>query len=170
MRTGTRRQNFGVAKTMMSDIFGTLMPLVVTAAFASTYVLMISVFNMIGRFFWASTSDYIGRLLTAWSIAGVLGPLAITSLRRISLRRAIEDLAARVDPATFGAPIEQLDRLLEAKTLSIARLMEIAPEGAVDPTPSLYNTTMYAMAALLVVAFFANLLMRPVSERHHYRG
>ena len=91
---------------MMSDIFGTLMPLVVTAAFA----------------------------------------------------------------ATFGAPIEQLDRLLEAKTLSIARLMEIAPEGAVDPTPSLYNTTMYAMAALLVVAFFANLLMRPVSERHHYKG
>ena len=48
--------------------------------------------------------------------------------------------------------------------------MEIAPEGAVDPTPSLYNTTMYAMAALLVVAFFANLLMRPVSERHHYQG
>ena len=36
--------------------------------------------------------------------------------------------------------------------------------------PSLYNTTMYAMAALLVVAFFANLLMRPVSERHHYQG
>ena len=48
--------------------------------------------------------------------------------------------------------------------------MEIAPKGAVDLTPSLYNTTMYAMAALLVVAFFANLLMWPVSERHHYRG
>ena len=70
----------------------------------------------------------------------------------------------------IGAPIEQLDRLLEAKTLGIARLMEIAPKGAVDSTPSLYNTTMYTMAALLVVAFFANLLMRPVSERHHYRG
>ena len=36
--------------------------------------------------------------------------------------------------------------------------------------PSLYNTTMYAMAALLVMAFFANLLMRPVSELHHYQG
>ena len=32
--------------------------------------------------------------------------------------------------------------------------MEIAPEGTVDPTPSLYNTTMYAMAGLLVIAFF----------------
>ena len=238
----------GVAKTMMSDIFGTLMPLVVTAAFASTYVLMISVFNMIGRFFWASTSDYIGRkmtymcffvlgpllylsiphfataatanpsliylvgfyvasmiifsmygggfatipayladmfgtlhvggihgrLLTAWSIAGVLGPLAITSLRELAVTRAIEDLAAKVDPAafaaTFGAPIEQLEGLLEAKTLSIARLMDIAPAGTIDPTPSLYNSTMYAMAALLLVAFFANLLMRPVSERHHHKG
>jgi len=25
------------------------------------------------------------------------------------------------------------------------------------------------MAALLVVAFFANLMMRPVREKHHYR-
>ncbi|MCC2097142.1 MAG: MFS transporter, partial [Hyphomicrobiales bacterium] len=54
----------GVAKTMMSEIFGTTMPLIVTAAFASTYVLMISVFNMVGRFFWASTSDFIGRKAT----------------------------------------------------------------------------------------------------------
>ncbi|MBU2358087.1 MAG: OFA family MFS transporter [Alphaproteobacteria bacterium] len=229
----------GVAKTMMSEIFGSVMPLVVTAGFASTYVLMISVFNMVGRFFWASTSDYIGRkatymcffvlgtalylsipffatsvatnpsliyligfyaatmiifsmygggfatipayladmfgtmhvggihgrLLTAWSTAGVLGPLAITSLRQMSVTNAINDLAARVDPAsfaqTFGAPLAQLDQLVAAKTVTIARLMEIAPAGTIDPTSSLYNTTMYCMAALLVVAFFANLFMRP---------
>ena len=36
--------------------------------------------------------------------------------------------------------------------------MEIAPDGTVDPTPSLYNTTMYAMAALLVIAFFRTCL------------
>ena len=46
--------------------------------------------------------------------------------------------------------------------------MEIVPEGTIDPTPSLYNTTMYAMAGLLVIAFVANLLMRPVHEKHHY--
>ncbi|WP_372802814.1 OFA family MFS transporter [Paracoccus seriniphilus] len=237
----------GVAKTMMSEIFGTMMPLVVTAGFASTYVLMISVFNMLGRFFWASTSDYIGRkttymcffvlgtalylsipyfataganspsmfyligfyvatmiifsmygggfstipayladmfgtmhvggihgrLLTAWSTAGVLGPLAITSLRQVSVTSAINDLAGRVDPAvfedTFGAPISQLQALVDAHTVTIARLMEIAPAGTVDPTPSLYNTTMYCMAALLVVAFFANLFMRPVKEHHHHK-
>lgn len=237
----------GVAKTMMSEIFGTMMPLVVTAGFASTYVLMISVFNMLGRFFWASTSDYIGRkttymcffvlgtalylsipyfataganspsmfyligfyvatmiifsmygggfstipayladmfgtmhvggihgrLLTAWSTAGVLGPLAITSLRQVSVTSAINDLAGRVDPAvfedTFGAPISQLQALVDAHTVTIARLMEIAPAGTVDPTPSLYNTTMYCMAALLVVAFFANFFMRPVKEHHHHK-
>jgi MFS family permease len=236
----------GVAKTMMSEIYGTTMPIIVTAAFASTYVLMISVFNMIGRFFWASTSDYIGRkntyhcffvlgtllylsipyfatagasggstiyligfyaatmiifsmygggfatipayladmfgtmhvggihgrLLTAWATAGVLGPLAITSLREMSVGRAINDLATKVDASAFaekfGAPLAQLDQLVAAKTVTIARLMEIAPQGTIDPTPTLYNTTMYCMAALLVIAFFANLFIKPVSAHHHY--
>ncbi|WP_343561919.1 OFA family MFS transporter [Kiloniella sp. b19] len=237
----------GVAKTMMTEIFGTTMSDVVTAAFASTYVLMISVFNMVGRFFWASTSDYIGRkntyhcffvlgtllylsipffasavssgpsmiyligfygatmiiftmygggfatipayladmfgtmhvggihgrLLTAWATAGVLGPFAITYLRQLSVTNAIDDLSAKVDPAvfaqTFGAPIAQLDQLVAAKTVTIAKLMEIVPAGTADPTSGLYNTTMYAMAALLVIAFFANLLVRPVKEHHHHK-
>ena len=68
----------------------------------------------------------------------------------------------------FGAPIAQLDQLVAAKTVSIAKLMEIAPAGTIDPTSSLYNTTMYCMAALLVVGFLANLMMRPVKEHHHH--
>ncbi|ALM52250.1 OFA family MFS transporter [Halomonas huangheensis] len=237
----------GVAKTMMSEIYGTTMPMIVTAAFASTYVLMISVFNMCGRFFWASTSDYIGRkntyhcffvlgtllylslpflatagaesanviyligfyiatmiifsmygggfatipayladmfgtmhvggihgrLLTAWSAAGVLGPLVITSLREVSVGKAISNLASKVDPAVFaqkfGASIDQLEQLVAAKTVTVSKLMEIVPPGTPDPTSSLYNTTMYCMAALLVIAFFANLMLRPVNERHHHR-
>ena len=238
----------GVAKTMMGEIFGTTMPGLVTAAFASTYVLMISIFNMVGRFFWASTSDYIGRkntyhcffvlgtalylsipffagavstdpsliwlvgfyaatmiiftmygggfatipayladmfgtlhvggihgrLLTAWATAGVLGPFAITWLRERSVNDAISDLSMRIDPdafrAAFGAGLDKLDELVVAKTVTIARLMEIAPAGTADPTPSLYNSTMYAMAALLVIAFFANLLVKPVSAHHHHKG
>ena len=229
----------GVAKTMINEIFGNLA--IVTAGFAGTYVLMISVFNMVGRFFWASTSDYIGRkntyhcffvigtllylsipfwagmgnttaligfyiatmiiftmygggfatipayladlfgtlhvggihgrLLTAWSTAGVLGPFAITYLRNMSVENAIADLAAKVDPAAFatkfGAPITDLQKLVEAKTVTVARLLEIAPAGTVDPTSTLYNTTMYAMAGLLVLAFIANLLVKPVREKHH---
>jgi len=235
----------GVAKTMMFEIFGTTLPLVVNSAFAATYVFMISVFNMCGRFFWASISDYIGRkntyycffvlgialylsipfsaeqvsinpavtylvmfyaatmiiftmygggfatipayladifgtkyvggihgrLLTAWSTAGVLGPLAITQLRQTSVTNSIRDLAANVDPAAFqakfGAGLEQLDQLVAAKTVTIGRLMEIAPAGTVDPTSSLYNTTMYAMAALLAIALVANKMVRPIHDKHY---
>jgi MFS family permease len=235
----------GVAKTMMSEIFGSQLPGIVDGSFAATYVLMTSVFNMLGRFFWASASDYLGRrktytiffvlgillylsipftahrvgaspavvwlvcfyaasmiiftmygggfatipayiadlfgsrfvggihgrLLTAWSTAGVLGPLAITSLREISVNRAIENLADLVDPAVFqqefNAPVEQLKSLVEAKTVTISRLMELVPAGTVDPSSTLYNTTMYLMAALLGIALVSNLLVRPVSPKHY---
>ena len=234
-----------VAKTMINEIFGTTLPGIVDGTFAATYVVMISLFNMIGRFFWASTSDFLGRkntywvffalgialyasipiaaqqvsaspsaiwlvyfyaatmiiftmygggfatipayladvfgtryvggihgrLLTAWSMAGVLGPLAITALREYSLRDALASLAAQVDPdrfrQAFGAGLDQLDALISQKTVTVAKLMEIAPPGTVDPTPSLYNLTMYLMAGLLAVALISNALMAPVDERHH---
>ncbi len=234
-----------VAKTMMTEIFGTTLPDIVNLKFAATYVLMISLFNMLGRFFWASASDYIGRkntyhiffalgillycsipffagrvsadpavvwlvgfyaatmliftmygggfatipayladifgtryvggihgrLLTAWSTAGVLGPLAITTLRESAVVDAIRDLVAVIDPAvfaaTFGAGTGQIDALVEAKTVTIAKLMEIAPPGTVDPTSSLYNETMYLMAVLLFIALLANAFMRPVHPKHH---
>lgn len=235
----------GVAKTMITDIFSPSLPSIVDAGFAATYVLMISVFNMTGRFLWSSASDYIGRkntyhcffvlgavlymsipfiatqasinpsvtalvmfyavtmiiftmygggfatipayladifgtlhvggihgrLLTAWSTAGILGPLAITQLREHSLNKVLHELAAKVDPAAFlqkfGDSIRNLDQLIATKTVTISQLMEIAPPGTVDPTPSLYNTTMFAMAGLLVLAFLANLTIRPVHQKHH---
>ena len=238
----------GVAKTMMGEIFGTTLPTIATAAFAGWYVIMISVFNMCGRFFWASMSDYIGRkntyhcffilgtllylsipfsasavsanpaitwlimfyaatmiiftmygggfatipayladifgtmhvggihgrLLTSWSTAGVIGPVAITYLRQGSLNNAINDLASKIDPASFqakfNAPVSELSGLIESKTVTIGKLMEIAPSGTIDPTPSIYNTTMYAMAALLVIAFFSNWLVKPVDSKHHVKN
>ncbi|HMB72074.1 MAG TPA: OFA family MFS transporter [Gammaproteobacteria bacterium] len=236
-----------VAATMMTEIFGSTLPGTVDAAFAATYVVMISVFNMCGRFFWASVSDYIGRkntyfvffalgivlylsipwcaaavgaspaviwlvifyaatmviftmygggfatipayladvfgtrfvggihgrLLTAWSVAGILGPEAITWLRDGASRRAIDDLAQRVDPARFveayGAGLEQLELLVAENTVTISNLMEIAPPGTTDPSSGLYNTTMYLMAALLAVALVANAVIRPVETKFHMR-
>jgi hypothetical protein len=112
-----------------------------------------------------------GRLLTAWSVAGVLGPVAIASLRDAAISDAIRGLADIVDPgrfsAAFGAGLEQLDTLVAEQTVTIAKLMEIAPPGTVDPTSSLYNLTMYLMAALLGVALLANAVMRPVHRKHH---
>ena len=97
--------------------------------------------------------------------------MAITSLREHALIKAINDLVAKVDPAAFeakfGAGVEQLSELIEAKTVTIAKLMEIAPAGTVDPTSNLYNSTMYLMAVLLAVALVSNALMRPVDPKHH---
>lgn len=236
----------GVAKTMIGEIFGSEFSEDARKGFFfANYVLMISVFNMVGRFFWASISDWIGRkttytiffvlgcalyltipwaaanagasplsvsfitfyaatmiiftmygggfatipayladlfgskyvgaihgrLLTAWSVAGVAGGLAVSKLREASVSRAISDLAAKVDREkfadTFGASISRLDELVAANTVTIQKLMEIAPEGTTDPTPTLYHSTMFTMAGLLVIGFFANLMVKPVDAKHH---
>ena len=47
----------GQASAMSQEMF----PGRVTAAAAGGFVGLLSIFNMAGRFFWASTSDYIGR-------------------------------------------------------------------------------------------------------------
>jgi MFS family permease len=64
-----------------------------------------------------------GRLLTAWSIAGVLGPVLVNYMREAQLARGVPRFQA-------------------------------------------YNVTMFVMCVLLVVAFFCNLAVRPVSEAH----
>ncbi len=57
--------------------------------------------------------------------------------------------------------------MIAQQTVTIAKLMEIAPPGTVDPTPSLYNVAMYLMAGLLAIALVANATMRPVAAKHH---
>jgi len=238
----------GVAKTMITEIFQKKAALIVTSAFTTWYVMLISIFNMAGRIMWASASDYIGRkntyycffilgiilyssipisaqtfdiapvivwlilfygatliiftmygggfatipayladmfgtryvggihgrLLTAWSTAGVLGPVIITSLRSSSINNAINDLATKVDPQVFldkfGASIDSLDELVKAKTVTIQNLLEILPPGTPDPTSQVYNKTMIVMACLLGVALIANFLVKSVDSKHHMKN
>jgi len=113
-----------------------------------------------------------GRLLTAWSVAGVLGPWCITWFRARSIRTAIDELIPSIDPAefqnVFGAPVEKLEALVQSKTVTLAKLMEIAPASTIDPTSTVYNSTMLVMAGLLTVALVANLLVRPVDPAHYF--
>lgn len=65
----------------------------------------------------------------------------------------------------FGVAIDDdagIQRIVDAKTLTIEKLMELAPPGTVDPTPYLYNTTLQVGAALMTVAFLSNLAIRPL--------
>jgi hypothetical protein len=114
-----------------------------------------------------------GRLLTAWSTAGVLGPVIITSIRGSSINNAINDLSSKVNPQTFfekfGTGIENLNELVKAKTVTIQNLLEILPPGTPDPTSQVYNKTMIVMACLLGVALIANFLVKPVDSKHHMK-
>ena len=47
-----------------------------------------------------------GRLLTAWSTAGILGPLAITSLRSNSVNNTLLDIAGKVYAVKFKETFE----------------------------------------------------------------
>lgn len=73
----------------------------------------------------------------------------MTFLRARSYTQSAEELTAQIDPVkfedAFGSPPEQLNSLLEAKAVTIGRLMEIAPMGTIDPSPNLYDTTLYSM-------------------------
>ena len=97
--------------------------------------------------------------------------MAIAQLRQSSVNKAIQGLVEKIDPAAFlnkfGAPISDLPALVKAKTVTVQNLLEISPIGTFDPTPTLYNTTMYAMACLLVIGFVANFLVKPVHSIHH---
>lgn len=107
-----------------------------------------------------------GRLLTAWSGAALTGPPLLTWLRDRSQQSAISDLAAQAGPArfeeAFGASIDRLQELTAAKTVTISRLLDVLPPGTPDPTPTLYDSTMYSMAGVLGIAAIANISLRNI--------
>lgn len=60
--------------------------------------------------------------------------------------------------------MENVSELLAAKTLSISKLVALAPPGTLDPTPHLYDTTMYSLSGLMAVAVIAHGLVKPVRQ------
>jgi MFS family permease len=179
----------GQASAMSQEMF----PGRITPIAAASFVGLLSLFNMAGRFFWASTSDVIGRkntyfiffllgillyaavpttaqmgsivlfvlcygiilsmygggfatipaylrdvfgvqyvgaihgrLLTAWSVAGVLGPVLVNYIRQYQIDHGV----AKADA---------------------------------------YTITMYIMAGLLFVGFLCNLAMKAVDDRHYLK-
>jgi hypothetical protein len=114
----------------------------------------------------------------------------LINLRSMSEKNVITDLISKVHPqkftyivlilivlshflqispenfqTAFGAPIEQASELLAAKTLSISKLMVLMPPGTVDPTPHIYDSTMYALGGLMTVAFVSHAMVRPLAAK-----
>jgi len=114
-----------------------------------------------------------GKALTAWAASAVCGPMGLAYLRSESHHSAIHDLLSSVEDesafeSAFGCALtdsERIETLIDAKTVSISRLMDIVPADTVDPTPFLYDSTFYVAAGLMGTAFLSNLAIRPLDVK-----
>ena len=118
-----------------------------------------------------------GRMLLFNSMGAVAGPALFVNLRSRSELSAMQDLLTKVDPkrfeAQFGVGTDQAQGLIDAKTLSIAKLMELLPPETLaittDPTPFIYDTSWQAIAGLVCVSAVSHNMIRPV-DLSKYQG
>jgi MFS family permease len=179
----------GVASPMIQEIFAGR----VTAAAAAGFVGLISLFNMGGRFFWASTSDLIGRRPTyaAFFLLGILLYSTVPSVGyggHIGLFVAAFCIILSMYGGGFATiPAYLRDvfgtmevgaihgRLLTAWSVAgvlgpvlIANLRD-AQIAHGSPKAQAYSMTMYVMCGMLLIGFICNLCVRPVDPKHHHR-
>jgi MFS family permease len=174
------------ASPMIQEVFkGTI-----TAGAAAGFVGLLSLFNMGGRFFWASLSDKIGRKAT-YACFFVLGPamyalvpFAGGQLGSVPLFVACFCVILTMYGGGFSTIPAYLADVFGTKYVSAVHgrlltawsvagilgpvLVNYLREFQINhgiPKYQAYNITMYIMAGLLVVGFFANLAVRPVGEK-----
>ena len=161
------------------------------AAIAAGFTGLLSLFNIAGRFFWASASDYIGRKAT-YMVFLLLG---------LALYASIPSLAAASELAVFvgffciilsmygggfsTVPAYLADlfgtrmvgaihgRLLTAWSAAgifgpvIVNYLREYQLAHHVPRDQVYSITMYILAGLLAIGFLCNLAIRPVAEKHY---
>lgn len=67
--------------------------------------------------------------------------------------------------SAFGVPIEQANELIATKTLTISKLLALAPPGTIDPTPHLYDMTMYTLGSMMVVGALSHYMVKPLKRK-----
>jgi MFS family permease len=179
----------GQASAMSQEMF----PGHVSAVAAAGFVGLLSLFNMLGRFFWASTSDIIGRkntyfcffvlgtllyVLVPWT--GAIGSVALFVLCFVIIMSMYGGGFATV-PAYLrdmfgtryvGAIHGVLLTAWSAAGVFGPVLVNYIREYQIGhgvPKAQAYNTTMYIMAGLLVIGFVCNLMIKAVHERYHMK-
>jgi MFS family permease len=175
------------ASPMIQDLFRGR----VSAVAAAGFVGLLSLFNMGGRFVWASMSDFLGRKVTyfVFFVLGVLLylalPFAASTLGSVGLFVLIAGVLISMYGggfATIPAYLKDLfggyhvsaihGRLLTAwSTAGIVGPLIV--NGILDhyvanhlPKQQAYPVILHIMAALMVVGFVANLLVRPVAQKY----
>ncbi|HAL69785.1 MAG TPA: MFS transporter, partial [Pseudomonas sp.] len=160
------------------------------AAIAAGFTGLLSLFNIGGRFFWASFSDYIGRKNTYFAFfalgvglyslipnMGHLGNVAlfvaafciILSMYGGGFSTVPAYLADLFGTQMVGAIH---GRLLTAWAAAgvlgpvlITYLREYQLAAGVERAAA-YDMTLYILAGLLVLGFICNMLIRPVADKH----
>lgn len=177
----------GQASVMIQEIFKGA----VTPAAAAGFVGLLSLFNMGGRFFWSSASDYLGRKTTyfiflaigalLYSLVptmGMLGNMVLFVLLYALIMSmygggfaTIPAYLADIFGTRFVGGIH--GRLLTAWStagvlgpvlVNYIREYQIASGVA---KAEAYNVTLYIMAGILLLGFVCNLLIKPVHDKHH---
>ena len=178
----------GQASNMCQSMFG--VPKTVGDGFAG----FLSIFNMGGRFFWSSTSDYTGRkrvYFIYFLLGAVLYCLVPLAQRMGNVAFFVGVTALIISMygggfATIPAYLRDMfgtmqvgaihGRLITAWSMAavlgpqlVTYLSEYQKSRNV-PVAQSYNFTMYLMAALLVIGACCNACIRAVDSRHHWKG
>ncbi len=193
----------GMASPMLQEVFGGRLvgaggdlyglpesQRVAVATVAAGFTALLSFFNIIGRIFWASLSDYIGRKVTyaiffglgitlyaAAPLAGGMGSVAlfvavfcvILTMYGGGFATIPAYLADMFGTRFVGAIHGRLLTAWSAAGILGPSLVAFIREAQIEsgiPAAQAYNTTMYILAGMLVVGLLCNLLVRPVADRH----
>ena len=189
-----------MASPMLQDVFGgrllgldssTVLSTAQKAAIAASaagLVGLISLFNSLGRIFWASTSDYIGRKTTyfVFFALGILLYCSLPTLGHMGLAWAFVAAVCIILSmygggfATVPAYLSDIfgtqmvgaihGRLLTAWSVAgvagpflIAAVRQTQLDAGVAKN-LVYDRTLYILAVLLLVGMICNFLVKPVKE------
>ena len=193
----------GMASPMLQEVFGGSLigvaakfkeldkaQLTAIAGVAAGFTALLSLFNIGGRFFWASLSDKLGRKMT-YVVFFVLGGLMYASVPASALggNKLLFVGAFCVILSMYGGgfatvPAYLADlfgtqmvgaihgRLLTAWATAgilgpvVVNYMRDYQIGLGIPREQVYNQTMYILVGMLAVGLLCNLLVRPLNPKH----
>jgi MFS family permease len=194
----------GMASPMLQEVFGgrligvagALKDLVgdqraQVATIGAGFAALLSLFNIAGRIFWASLSDYLGRKHT-YFVFFALGIILYSfapsagSIGSVALFVGIFCIILTMYGGGFATIPAYIADLFGTRFVGAIHgriLLAWSAAGILGPTlvnklreyqlargvpaAQAYNTTMYILAGLLVIGFFANLAVRPVAEQYY---
>jgi MFS family permease len=180
----------GQASPMIQEMF----PGRVTAIVAASFVGLMSLFNMLGRFFWASTSDFIGRRNTymVFFVLGIVLYFLVPTAGHIgSIPLFVGAFCIIISMygggfSTVPAYLRDIFGTMEVGAIHGALLTAWSAAGVLGPVlvnyirayqidhgvpkAQAYTVTMYIMCALLLIGFICNFAMRAVNSKYHYQA